>query len=87
LEAKAVAQGWRSPLILSARGEWHPQPDSSSCHSTSLPYELLPSEDSLAHKRTPSAPVLGKGEKKRTHEELKLRASVSVVAPSLRWPA
>jgi len=43
---------------------WHPP----------LPYELLPLEDSLAYKRTATAPVSGKGEKKRTQEELKLRA-------------
>jgi len=70
--------------VAPAIDPWCAPHHSGACHSTSLPYELLPPEDSLAYKRTPSAPISGKGERKITQEELKLRASVSVVAPSLR---
>ena len=78
LEAKAVTQVWRLT--------WNPSrpPGGGARHSSSLRYELLPLEDFLAYKRIPLAHVSGTGEKKRTQEELKLRASVSVVAPLLR---
>ena len=74
--------------LVPTRGEWRPPPHSGACHSSSLPCELIPPEDSLAYKRTPSATVL-RGEKRREHKKrikhsIELRASVSVVAPSLR---
>jgi len=61
--------GARRRSLVPTRGKWHPPPHSGARQSSSLPCELLPPEDFLAYKRTPSATISRKGDKKRTQEE------------------